>query len=47
MHANSVIWDQGNLVTSWEASYQCCVLRKVIRQDATAERRFEFFWTLE
>ena len=46
VHANEVLWHGENGGTTWEASHQCCIMRKVIHKEVGAGGRFDFFWTL-
>ena len=41
MHANKVIRHEENEGTVWKPSYRCCIMRKVVRQEVTAKRRFK------
>ena len=38
-----MLWHAENVKTTWDASYQCCIVRKVIRKESTAGGRFDFF----
>ena len=42
VYTNEVIWHEGNGVTIWEASFQCCIMRKVIREGMVTGGRFDF-----
>ena len=47
MYTKEVNWNEENGVTIWGTSYQCCIMRKVRRQEAGAGwRTCYFFWTL-
>ena len=41
IHANEVIRYEENGGT-WETSYRCCIMKKVILQDDTARGGFDF-----
>ena len=43
MHANEVVWYEGNGGTKWETSNLCCIMRKVMLKEVAAGGRFEFF----
>ena len=45
MHSDEVIWHEKSGGTTWNTSYRCCILRKVVSKEVAIEGRFHFFWT--